>query len=222
MIIVIDGPSGSGKSTLAKKLSKQLHIPYFDTGAMYRSCCWFLLNEKVDLDNAKAVEHALDNFHFEIKKVDGELKYFVNNQDISLSIRDEEVTQHVSKVASYLFVRQKLVPIQREFGKNSDGIFEGRDMGTYVFPDADVKFFLYADPNIRALRRFEELKLNFPLKTFEKDKVLLDLMKRDEYDSRREHSPLKQAKDAFLIDVSYLTIDEVFEKMESYIKEKSL
>lgn len=222
MIIVIDGPSGSGKSTLAKRLSKKLNIPYFDTGAMYRSCCWFLIHQGIDLDDIQKIKESLETFDFQIKpNKGGELQYLVNGHDVSLAIRDEDVSRNVSKVASYLFIRSKLVQIQRECAKTSEGIFEGRDMGTVVFPNADVKFFLYADPNIRALRRFEQLKLNFPLKNFEKNKVLQDLMSRDAYDSQREHSPLKQAEDAILIDVSYLTLDEVFEKMESYIREKS-
>lgn len=220
MIIVIDGPSGSGKSTLAQKLSKELNIPYFDTGAMYRSFCWFLLKNKVSDDDEEKIKDCLKQMDFKIVPKGHDLCYIVNGEDVTDSIRDDNVTRHVSKISAYFFVREHLVSLQREFGKTNNGIFEGRDMGTVVFPEAEIKFFLFADPNIRALRRFEQLQGKFPLKQFEKDKVLHELIKRDEYDSMRQHSPLKQAKDAHSIDVSYLSIDEVFEKMKNYIDEK--
>ncbi len=220
MIIVLDGPSGSGKSTLAKMLSKVLDIPYFDTGAMYRSFCWFLIDQKVALDDEEKIKMLLDEMNFEIKMDEDEQHYIVNGTDITRKIRNEEVTKNVSKVSAYLFVRKHLVQIQRKLGESKVGIFEGRDMGTVVFPHADIKFFLYADPNIRAIRRFEQLKGNFPLKNFKKDRVLEELLKRDKYDSTREHSPLRQADDAVLIDVSYLTIDQVFSKIKEHIEEK--
>lgn len=220
MIIVIDGPSGSGKSTLAKMLSKEFNIPYFDTGAMYRSFCWFLLHQHISIDDEEAIKELLLKMKFEIKIKNGEQRYYVNSEDVTDKIRDEIVSKHVSKVSAYLFVRNHLVKIQREFGKDHRGIFEGRDMGTVVFPQAEIKFFLYADPNIRALRRFEQLTKNFPLKKFEKGKVLEELIKRDEFDSNRKHSPLKQAQDALLIDVSYLSLEEVFHKMKKHIEEK--
>ncbi|MCH9632311.1 MAG: Cytidylate kinase [Chlamydiae bacterium] len=222
MIIVIDGPSGSGKSTLAKMLSKQLNIPYFDTGAMYRSFCWFLINREVSLDDQEKIKQLLNEMKFEIQTIGNEQHYIVNGTDISMKIRNEEVTRNVSKVSAYLFVREYLVSIQRKLGESRSGIFEGRDMGTVVFPNADIKFFLFADPNIRAVRRFEQMKANFPLKKFEKDRVLKELLKRDEYDSTREHSPLKQAGDAISIDVSCLDVNQVFEKLKAHIDEKKL
>lgn len=222
MIIVIDGPSGSGKSTLAKKLSAHFHIPYFDTGAMYRSFCWFLLKNDITSEDEEAIKKMLKKMDFKIVTVDDDLRYLVNGEDVSVAIRNEDVSKHVSEVSAYLFVREHLVGIQRDFGRSNHGIFEGRDMGTVVFPNADIKFFLYADPNIRALRRFQQLKDKFPLKQFEEKKVLHELIKRDEYDSTRKHSPLKQAKDAISIDVSYLSINEVFEKMKTYIEGKPL
>ncbi len=222
MIIVIDGPAGSGKSTLAKMLSKQLSIPYFDTGAMYRSFCWFLIDQKVSLDDQERIKELLKKMNFEIKMVGNEQHYIINGTDISTRIRSEEITRNVSKVSAYLFVREHLVNIQRKLGESKNGIFEGRDMGTVVFPDAEIKFFLYADPNIRAMRRFEQMQVNFPLKKFEKGRVLEELLKRDKYDSTREHSPLKQATDAISIDVSCLTIDQVFKKIKAHIDEKKL
>lgn len=221
MIIVIDGPSGSGKSTLAKMLSDDLKIPYFETGAMYRSFTFFLLENNISLDDLEKIKKMLKAMDFKIESSAGNLKYLVNGKDVTLEIRKDEVTQAVSKVSAYLPVREYLVEIQREFGKSKEGIFEGRDMGTVVFPGADVKFFLYADPNIRAMRRFEQLKVKFPLKHFEKEKVLKELISRDKYDSTREHSPLMQAKDALLIDVSHLSIDQVFKKMKEEIQKKN-
>lgn len=220
MIIVIDGPSGSGKSTLAKKLSSYLGMPYFDTGAMYRSFCWFLLKNQISTDDEDEIKKILKKMDFKIITTGDDLRYLVNGEDVTDAIRTEEVSKNASKFSSYFFVREHLVDIQRSFGKSHHGIFEGRDMGTVVFPNADIKFFLYADPNIRALRRFEQLKEKFPLKHFEKKEVFEELIKRDEYDSTRKHSPLKQAKDAILIDVSHLSIQEVFEKMKSIIDEK--
>lgn len=221
MIIVIDGPSGSGKSTLAKRLSEDLKIPYFDTGAMYRSFTLFLLEKNISLDDVDEIKKMLQQMNFKIEAFGGSVKYLINGKDVTLDIRKDEVTRAVSKVSAYLPVREYLVQIQREFGESKEGIFEGRDMGTVVFPDADVKFFLFADPNIRAMRRFEQLKVKFPLKHFEKERVLKELISRDEYDSTREHSPLKQAKDALLIDVSYLSIDQVFNKMKEEIQKKN-
>jgi CMP/dCMP kinase len=220
MIIVIDGPSGSGKSTLAEKLSKDLKIPYFDTGAMYRSFCWFLLKNNISDDNENEIKECLNKMDFRIVTTGDNLRYLVNGEDVTDAIREENVTKHVSKVSAYLFVREHLVSIQRAFGKSNHGIFEGRDMGSVVFPNAEVKFFLYADPNIRALRRFEQLQGKFPGKQFEKEKVLHELNKRDEFDTMRQYSPLMQAKDAISIDVSHLSIEEVFEEMKSHIKEK--
>ena len=222
MIIVIDGPSGSGKSTLAKMLSKELHVPYFDTGAMYRSFCWFLIDQNTPLDDEGKIKEQLNKLEFEICLQEGESHYIVNGIDVTQKIRSEEVSKNASKVSAYLFVREHLVNIQRKFGRGGAGIFEGRDMGTVVFPNADIKFFLYADPNIRAMRRFQQLQVNFPLKKFDKERVLAELLRRDRDDSTREHSPLKQAEDAIAIDVSNLTLCEVFEKIKSYINERSL
>lgn len=220
MIIVLDGPSGSGKSTLAKMLSKEFNIPYFDTGAMYRSFCWLLLHHHISLDDHNAIKAILRQINFEIKAVHGHQHYLINGHDVTREIRDEKVTQNVSKISAYLYVRETLVNIQREFGKNNEAVFEGRDMGTVVFPNANIKFFLYADPVIRATRRFEQLVESFPNKQFDREKVLQELIVRDQNDSQREHSPLKPADDAVLIDVSYLTLEEVFEKLKKYIQER--
>lgn len=220
MIIVIDGPSGSGKSTLAKMLAKELQLPYFDTGAMYRSFAWYLLKNHVDIKDESKIQSLLKQMKFEIKNERAELHYYVDGEDISSYIRTEEVSKCASKVSGYLFVRKHLVQIQQEYGKKYQGIFEGRDMGTVVFPNADLKFFLFADPKVRAQRRFDQLQLTYPQQHFELNTVLEELEKRDLEDTVRKHSPLKKADDAIYIDVTHLTLEQAFQKLKNSIESK--
>ncbi len=222
MIIVIDGPSGSGKSTLARRLSKDLNLPYFDTGAMYRSFAWFLVDQKVSPDDLESIKELLEKMDFEIKTLEGAHHYFVNGIDVTKEIRAESVSKCASQISTHLFVRKHLVQIQRHFGATGQGIYEGRDMGTVVFPEAEIKFFLQADPKIRAMRRFEQMKADFPNKKFDKETVLEELIRRDEQDSTREHSPLRRAKDAKVIDVTHLSIEDVLKKIKAYIREKQI
>lgn len=219
MIIVIDGPSGSGKSTLAKQLAKELKMPFFDTGAMYRSFCWYLMQQSIDMTNEQQVQKALEHFNYEVKYQGLEGHFFVNDQDVSEAIRQSEIDQNVSLVSAYLPVRQKMVEMQRKFAKNREAIFEGRDMGTVVFPKAEVKFFLIADVQVRAQRRYEQIKAQNPHSHITYESVEKDLKKRDEYDSSRKHSPLKEASDAIKVDATHLTVEQVLDKMKSYVEE---
>ncbi|MGB7978649.1 MAG: (d)CMP kinase [Chlamydiales bacterium] len=214
MIITIDGPSGTGKSTVAKGIAKKLGFTFFDTGAMYRSMAWLILKEKIDpLDQAK-VEAILPQFEYEIRTgAEGERHYFVQGTDITHAIRTQPISMAASQIAVYPKVREAMVKIQRSFGRSVDAVFEGRDMGTVVFPDADLKIFLTAQAKVRAERRYQELILKFPDLSVNFDEILKEIEARDKTDSTRAISPLKQAADAILIDTSHLTAEQVIEKI---------
>lgn len=215
MLITIDGKVGTGKSTVAQKLARSLGYIYFDTGAMYRALTWGILEQNVDYKNPEKLAEYLKTFNFRIKIRQGEKFYYVDNKDITLPIRGEAVTSKVSEIAAIPAVREKLVALQREFSTGVNAIFEGRDMGTIVFPHANLKIFLTADPLVRAQRRFNELRHKFPEETanLSMDKLIEDINKRDEYDCNREASPLKKAEDAHVIDTSNIDLEEVVAKI---------
>lgn len=215
MIITIDGPIATGKSTLAKKLAREIGYIYFDTGAMYRSLTYAIIKQKININDAVALSQFLDKFRFDVKIKLGERFYFVDNEDVTLKIRDKEVTSKVSEVSAISAVREKLVTLQRELAIGVNAVFEGRDMGTVVFPNAQLKIFLTGSPEVRAQRRFEELRIKFPNDTLNltPEMVLQEINARDEYDTKREHSPLKKADDAYVIDTSTLTVDEIILKI---------
>lgn len=212
MIIVIDGPSGTGKSTLAKKIAVKLGFSFFDTGAGYRSLAFWLTKNKINTSSLQEVASSLAFFHYDIGvSEEGEKLYFVDGEDVSSLIRTSFISSLASQIAAYPDVRAKMCEIQRDFAKKGRVVFEGRDMGTVVFPQADVKIFLTADPKVRAKRRFEELLTKFPelAATLKEEEIYQELQQRDQNDANREHAPLKKAEDAVLIDTSSLTIEEV-------------
>jgi CMP/dCMP kinase len=215
MIITIDGPIATGKSSIAKKLAAEIGFIFFDTGAMYRCLTYGILKHNVNIDDAAALADFLKDFHFEVKIKHGERFYFVEGEDVSLKIRGAEVTAGVSKVSAIPAVREKLVTLQRELAVGVNAVFEGRDMGTIVFPNAQLKIFLTGRPEVRAARRFSELKAKFPTETenLTLEKVIEEINARDTYDTQREISPLKQAEDACVIDTSDLTIEEIILKI---------
>ena len=215
MIITIDGPTGTGKSTIAKHLAESLGFVFFDTGAMYRCFTYGVIKHHIDLKNAAKLDDFLETFDFDIQVIDGVKHYFFEGEDITNAIRGETVTSFVSEVSAYGPVRDKLVAFQRKLGHAVDAVFEGRDMGTVVFPDAELKIFLTASPEVRAQRRFDELREKYPETThmLTLDQVLVGLNERDAYDSGREISPLKQAEDAHLVDTSRLGIEAVVAKI---------
>ncbi len=216
MIITIDGPSGTGKSTVAKGVAKRLGFTFFDTGAMYRSVAWKIMEEGIDPADEAKVSEALSRFHFRIEtEENGDRHYFVGDMDVTKAIRSQQISSAASQIAMYPQVRKALVKIQRKFGYETNAVFEGRDMGTVVFPDADLKIFLTARPEVRAERRYKELLAKFPdlTETLTFDQILKETKQRDEADSTRTISPLKKADDAILIDTSYLTADQVIEKI---------
>lgn len=218
MIITIDGPIATGKSTIAKKLAAAIGFIYFDTGAMYRCCTYSVIKNHVNIDNPEELQRFLDQFDFDIKVKFGDKRYVVNGEDITNAIRLDEVTSQVSRVSANRAVRDKMVELQREHGKGVNAVFEGRDMGTVVFPDAQLKIFLTGRNEVRAKRRYEEMKAKFPeeSKDLTEAKVLQDLLARDEYDSTRDISPLRKAPDACEVDTSDMTLDEIVFKILEY------
>ncbi len=218
MIITIDGPIATGKSTIAKKLAHEIGFIYFDTGAMYRCLTYGILKQHVNAEDPQALEESLKNFTFDIKIKHGERCYFVEGEEVTLKIRGAEVTSAVSKISAIPAVRGKLVAMQREWAVGVNAVFEGRDMGSVVFPAAELKIFLTGNPEVRAARRFAELREKFPeeSKDLTVQKVLEDIDARDSHDTKREISPLIQAPDAVVVDTSDLTLDEVVIKILEY------
>lgn len=211
MIITIDGPIATGKSTIAKALAREVGFIYFDTGAMYRCLTYAILKHHINVDDPEQLAKFLKDFKFEVKVKLSEKHYFVEQENVTNKIRSAEVTNHVSKVSAIKAVREKLVALQRQLAVGVNAVFEGRDMGTVVFPDAHVKVFLTGRPDVRAKRRYDELKSKFPDDT--KDLTLAQTLKeindRDAYDMTREISPLRQADNALVIDTSDLSIKEI-------------
>lgn len=220
MIITIDGPAGSGKSTVAKMVADALFVEYFDTGAMYRAFTYFALKHNVDFDDDKALKKLLRMFSFDIVTEDIGRRYFVQDEDVTEKIRETIINKKVSHIAAKGFVRKSLVKIQRGFAKKRDALFEGRDMGSVVFPKAKYKFFLTADLNVRALRRYKEMEGKNLEKKISQEEIFEDLKKRDTYDSNRKISPLICPKKAIVIDTSKMSIEEVVTFILSKVKKK--
>ncbi len=201
--IAIDGPSGAGKSTVAKALAKKLNILYLDTGAMYRSLTYYVLKQAVEINNSQAIVALLDDFDL---KFDGD-NVVVNGEDITKAIRQTAVTTRVSEVSAIKEVRDFMVDLQRKIAGRQSIILDGRDIGTVVLPDAKFKFYITASAKTRAKRRYDEQLKRGDDVTFET--VLNDMRRRDQFDSTRQHAPLKAADDAEIIDTTELTIDQV-------------
>lgn len=215
MIVTIDGPSGTGKSTVAARVAQRLGFVYFDTGAMYRAFTWVLLEKNIDVQDSCQVAKVLEEFEFNIEESQGEKRYFVGNSDVTEVIRSRLVTSHVSAVSALAEVRTWLLRIQHQFGLKRDAVFEGRDLGTVVFPQAQVKIFLIADPKVRAERRLNELqsKKSNGFADLNCEETMKELLSRDAYDSSRLLAPLKCPEGAFVIDTTSLSIEEVVDKV---------
>lgn len=215
--IAIDGPAGAGKSTIAKKLAAELGYVYVDTGAMYRAMAYYFLTNAINPEAVEQIAKACQNVEVTITYENGTQHVWLNGSDISDKIRTEEVGKMASATSIYPVVRTKLVELQQQLAKKTDVIMDGRDIGTVVLPNADVKIFLTASSKIRAQRRYDELTakgLECNLDEIEKD-----IIERDYRDMHRETSPLKKADDAVELDTSYLDIDGVVEAMKKIIKE---
>lgn len=207
--IAIDGPAGAGKSTIAKRIAKEKQFIYVDTGAMYRAMALYFLRNQIHADNEKEISDACSRVDITIRYEDGEQIVLLNGENVNGLIRTEEVGNMASATSVNPQVRGKLVELQQRLAKTADVVMDGRDIGTCVLPDADVKVYLTAGSSVRARRRYDELTA----KGIDCDfaRIEEDIIKRDEMDMKREISPLRQAEDAVLLDSSDMTIDEVVE-----------
>ena len=203
LIVAIDGPAGSGKSTIAKLLAKKYDLTYIDTGAMYRMITLYLLENNIDISDLKEIERVLNTVNLDMQ---GD-KFFLDNVDVSTKIREKRINDNVSKVASIKIVRSNLVDLQRKISNNKDVILDGRDVGTVIFPNAQVKIFLIASPEERARRRYNEFLEKKTEITY--DEVLKSIKERDHIDSTRDESPFVKADDAIELDSTNLTIEDV-------------
>ncbi len=215
--IAIDGPSGSGKSTLAKRLSKELNIAYLDTGAMYRSVGLYCKMNGIDPSNESEVSSVIDKINLEILWGEKGQTTILNGDDVSLAIRQEDIGKMASLVAEYKAVRAMLVKLQQSFAVSNSIVMDGRDIGTYVLPNATIKFYIDASPETRADRRYKELMEKGSNDNY--DTVLKDIIERDFRDKNREIAPLVLATDAELIDTSSMTFDEAFYSVLERVKE---
>ena len=203
LIVAIDGPAGSGKSTIAKLLAKKYDLTYIDTGAMYRMITLYLLENNIDINDLKEVERVLNTVNLDMQ---GD-KFYLDNVDVSTKIREKRINDNVSKVASIKIVRSNLVDLQRKISNNKDVILDGRDVGTVIFPHAQVKIFLIASPEERARRRYNEFLEKKTEITY--NEVLKSIKERDHIDSTRDESPFVKADDAIELDSTNLTIEDV-------------
>lgn len=214
--VAIDGPAGAGKSTIAKKIAKKLNFIYVDTGAMYRAMALFLLRNHVDPADSHAISEKCREADITLRYEQGEQVVLLNGEDVGGLIRTEEVGNMASYSSPNPDVRKKMVELQRQLAKTSDVIMDGRDIGTCVLPDANVKVYLTASSAVRAKRRYDELTAKG--ETCDLSVIEADIIERDHRDMTRELSPLKQAEDAILVDSSDMTIDEVVDTIIALCK----
>ena len=216
--VAIDGPAGAGKSTVAKAVAAKRNFIYVDTGAMYRTMALYFLRKGIDKNDEAAVNRACREVSITIAYENDVQQVFLNGENVSGLIRTEEVGNMASATSGYLPVREKLVELQKEMARNSDVVMDGRDIGTVVLPQADVKIFLTAAPESRARRRLLELEGRGQKTDFET--VLRDIVQRDEQDRNRPIAPLRQAEDAVLLDTSQLNLEESLEALLTIVKER--
>lgn len=215
--IAIDGPAGAGKSTIAKRVAKEKGFIYVDTGAMYRAMAYFIFMKGIDTEDEAAVEKKCVEADIAICYENGEQVVLLNGKNVNGVIRTEEVGNMASTTSKYPKVRERITALQKELAAKASVVMDGRDIGTCVLPDADVKVYLTASPKVRAKRRFDELVAKG--ENCDMEKIEEDIVKRDEQDMNREISPLRQAEDAVLLDSSDMTIDEVVEMIMNLCKE---
>lgn len=216
-VVAIDGPAGSGKSTVAKAVARKLDWDYIDTGAMYRCLCLKALRNPVDFEDERGIVELLDETSMRMTFQGGELKVYMDGEDVSQAIRQNQVSRRVSEIAALKQVRKRLVKKQRSMGITGNVVMDGRDIGTVVFPDAAYKFYLDASLEIRARRRYTELRDK--QKNVDFESVVEEIEQRDETDRERASGPLKAAEDAVCIDTSQLTVDEVVHRLLEIIEE---
>lgn len=214
--VAVDGPAGAGKSTIAKAVAKKMNLIYVDTGAMYRAMALYMIRENVNRDDAQAISEKCQDADITIGYEDGVQVVYLNGENVNPYLRTEEVGNMASISSVQPAVRKKLVELQQALAAKCDCIMDGRDIGTCVLPNAQVKIYLTASSDVRAKRRFDELTAKG--ETCDLAKIKADIEERDYRDMNRETSPLKQAEDAILVDTSNMTIDEVIDKIISLCK----
>lgn len=213
--IALDGPSGSGKSTIAKKISNKLDILYLDTGAMYRAVALKTLKNNVGTRDEEGISKFINDIHLEIKYIDGAQHTFLDGEDVSEKIREPHVSMAASDVSSLKCVRLKMVEMQRSIANGTSCVLDGRDIGSFVLPNAKYKFYITASVDVRANRRYKELTLKGHKIDF--NELKKEIEQRDYNDKNRDFAPLKKADDAIEIDTSYMTPEQVVDKILSYI-----
>ena len=216
--IAIDGPAGAGKSTIAKKVAKELDFIYVDTGAMYRSMALYLIRKGVKAEEKNKIIELLPEIHVTLAYVDGEQHVYLNKEDVSSLIRNEEVSQMTSSISTIPEVREALLSLQRNLAKENNVLMDGRDIGTCVLPNAELKIYLTASTEVRAKRRYDEMiekGMECNLKELE-----ASIKERDFRDMNREIAPLKQAEDAVFLDTSDMNIEEVVNAIIRLVKER--
>ncbi|HKL75376.1 MAG TPA: (d)CMP kinase [Halanaerobiales bacterium] len=217
-VIAIDGPAGAGKSTIAKKLAQRLNYRYLDTGAMYRAVTWYVINNGIEISNKQKISEVIKNIKISFTTDNnGNTSIYVNEKNITNEIRKNIIDKNVSDVAKISQVRNEMVKIQKNIAKKGEIVVDGRDIGSRVLPDADLKIYLTASVEERASRRYNELIDKGNDSDFEK--VKKEIKKRDYIDKNRENSPLTKTDDAILIDSTNMSIEEVLDKISSLIKE---
>lgn len=215
--IALDGPSGSGKSTIAKRLSNKLNILYLDTGAMYRATALKAISLNIDTLDENGVKTFINDINLEIRYIDGAQHTILDGEDVSEKIREPHVSMAASNISSLKCVRLKMVDMQRKIAGEMSCVLDGRDIGSYVLPNADYKFYITASVDVRADRRFKELALKGHKVDFEELKK--EIEQRDYNDKTRDFAPLTKAFDAIELDTSYMTVEQVISKVLSYIKD---
>lgn len=215
-VIALDGPSGSGKSTIAKKISNKLNILYLDTGAMYRATALKALKLGIDTFDEQGVLSFINDINLEIKYIDGTQRTFLDGEDVSEKIREPHVSMAASNISSLKCVRLKMVDMQRKIAGNMSCVLDGRDIGSYVLPNAQYKFYITASVDVRADRRYKELTLKGH--TVDYEELKKEIEQRDFNDKNRDFAPLVQASDAILIDTSFMNIEQVVNKVLSYLE----
>jgi len=216
MNIAIDGPAGAGKSTIARLVARKLGFIYVDTGAMYRAIALYIIDNEIDISDEEKLRASLENVHINIIYENNMQHVFLNLQDVSAEIRSEKVGNMASKTAALAPVRAKLLDIQRDIAAKNDCVMDGRDIGTNILPNAEVKIYLTASVDVRAKRRYDELITHGETPSLERIKK--DIETRDYQDMHRELAPLMQAEDAILVDSSDMSIDQVVEAIIGYTK----
>ncbi len=215
-IVAIDGPSGAGKSTISRMLARLLNFTHIDTGAMYRCIALAALRRGIDPEDEAALAELCERVKIDFKRQDGQQRVILDGEDVSGEIRTPAVSLLTSRVSSVAAVREKMVAMQREMGREGGVVLEGRDIGSVVFPDAGIKFFLTASAQERGARRYRELREQGH--EVDLQQTIDEVISRDQADSSRQHSPLTQAEDAILVDSTDMTIEQVVEMMARRVR----